>query len=104
MILEGLKEAAPDLPFANLVIEDLDPTEGDALLRIQLPDSYREIESQFLTILEKNIFELDALFRYGWVKFQLEFLPIDMFQGRKMIKVRDNRLHMGYDSREDASD
>ena len=55
-------------------------------------------------ILEKNIFELDALFRYGWVKFKLEFLPINMFQGRKMIKVRDNRLHMGYDSREDASD
>ena len=104
MILEGLKESAPDLPFANLVIEDLDPTEGDALLRVQLPDAYREKGTQFLTTLETDIFELDALFRYGWVKFELEFLSIDMFQDRKMIKVRDNRLHMGYDSREDASD
>jgi phenylacetate-coenzyme A ligase PaaK-like adenylate-forming protein len=104
MILEGLRESAPDLPFAILVIEDLNSTEGDALLRVQLPDSYHQLEPEFRATLENDIFELDALFRYGWVKFQIEFLPMDMFQGRKMIKVRDNRLHMGYGSREDTSD
>ena len=104
MILEGLRESASDLPFAVLVIEDLHSAEGDALLRVQLPDSYHQLEPQFRSTLENDIFELDALFRYGWVKFQIEFLPMEMFHGRKMIKVRDNRLHMGYGSREDTSD
>mgnify|MGYP001330580867 CR=1 FL=1 len=99
MILEGLQESAPDLPLANLVIEDLDPKLGDALLRVQLPDSYQKMEAKFLYTLEKDIFELDALHRYGLVKFQLEFLPIDKIPGRKMTKVRDNRLHMRQDSR-----
>ena len=101
MILEGLQESAPDLPLANLVIEDLDPKLGDALLRVQLPDSYQEMESKFLDTLETGIFELDALYRYGLVKFQLEFLPINEIPGRKMSKVRDNRLHMRHHSSPD---
>lgn len=103
MILEGLRESAPDLPLANLIIEDLDPKLGDAKLRVQLPDAYRELEPKFLTTLETNIFELDALFRYGLVKFQLDFLPLDKIRGRKMTKVRDHRLHMGYDSGQELS-
>ena len=98
MILEGLQESAPKLQLANLVIEDLEPEQGDALLRIQLPDLFRNLESKFLATLENDIFELDAIFRYGLVKFKLEFLPIGEILGRKMTKVRDNRLHMKHHS------
>ena len=94
MILEGLRESAPDLPLVILIIEDLDSSDGEVLLRVQLPDLYRDLEQKFLNTLEKGIFELDALFRYGWVKFKIEFIPLDKFQGRKIIKVRDNRMHM----------
>ena len=104
MILEGLRESAADLPFAILIIEDLLSADGDALLRVQLPDSHRRLDPEFRGTLENDIFELDALFRYGWVKFKIEFLHMENFQGRKMIKVRDKRLHMGYGSREDAAD
>ena len=96
MILEGLQESAPNLPLANLIIEDLAAAEGDALLRVQLPDTYREQESEFLETLQTSIFELDALYHYGHVKFELEFLPIEQIQGRKIAKVRDHRLHMSH--------
>lgn len=99
MILEGLQESTSDLPLANLIIEDLASTEGDALLRVQLPDTYREHENDFLETLQTGIFELDALFHYGHVKFELEFLPIEQIHGRKMTKVRDNRLHMSHSSK-----
>jgi len=59
------------------------------------------MESKFLDTLETGIFELDALYRYGLVKFQLEFLPINEIPGRKMSKVRDNRLHMRHHSSPD---
>ena len=98
MILEGLQETAPGLQLASLVIEDLELEQGDALLRIQLPDSFQQFEPKFLATLETDIFELDAIFRYGLVKFQLEFLPANKILGRKMTKVRDNRLHMRQDS------
>ena len=98
MILEGLQESAPDLPLANLIIEDLAAAEGDALLRVQLPTTYQEQESEFLETLQTGIFELDALYHYGHVKFELEFLPIEQIQGRKIAKVRDHRLHMSHNA------
>ena len=79
------------------IIHVSDPPEGqgNADLRIILPDTARPHEAALMETLKTKVFELDAVYRYGLVRFRLDFRPAEFFRERKIKQVVDTRLHMG---------
>jgi phenylacetate-coenzyme A ligase PaaK-like adenylate-forming protein len=94
-ILEALQEVLPELRFLALHISDLPEEKGHARLRILLPEEARPSKADLFDVLKEEVFELDSIYRYGLVRFELEFHPPGYFEGRKIRKVVDTRQHMG---------
>ena len=67
-------------------------------MRLDMPDRFAPLEGQFLEVLRRGIFELDDLFQFGLVRFELGFGEAD---GRKLRRVTDRRRFLGDDPRGD---
>lgn len=94
-IFEALKSAVPELQLLSIHISDLPAGEGDALLRVVLPQDLKAREKELLGVLEGSVFELDSLHHYGLVRFELDFQPLDYFRERKLKRIVDTRRHLG---------
>ena len=89
MLREKFAEIGPEL--ADMTIEIEDGESGVTLLRFILPDHARGKEAACREVLETEVFELDALFRYGLVRFEFDFVPLANLEGRKLSRLRDRR-------------
>jgi len=93
-ILEALRQAAPDLRMLSIEVMDSAAPGGHCLLRLTLPEALADRAEALLDILRYEIFELDSIYRYGLVDFDLAFVPAAGFEGRKLRRVVDRRRHM----------
>ena len=51
-------------------------------MRLDLPDRFAPLEREFLDVLRYKIFELDDLYHFGLVRFQLDFHSDETSGGR----------------------
>lgn len=93
-LLAALQEAVPALRLLSVEIEDLSDAEGHTLLRLILTEEMLPHREALLEVLQVGIFELDSIYRYGLVRFDLRFEPASYFEGRKVPRVVDRRQHM----------
>lgn len=96
-ILEALRRAAGDLDLLTITLSDLSEAEGHTLVRLDLPDRFATLEPALLDILKFRIFELDDLYQFGLVRFQLNFRPEPELSHRKLKRVTDHRRYLGDD-------
>ena len=92
MFLAAFRDVAPGLGLMTLEIADLEGGDGKVRLTFTLPQQYRAHEAALLDLLRDGIFELDSLYRYGLVDFELVFAAADENKGRKLRRVIDHRL------------
>lgn len=95
MILEGIKFAAPELNYMTITLTDVPETEGNTLMTLSIPDEFRSKSDDILQTLQYEIFELDTAFHNGFVRFELNFQPPELFDSRKIKRVRDLRKYLG---------
>ena len=81
----------PKLDFMQIKIDDSRGEDRDTLLEFTLPKEFEVHQEEFNKILTNNIFELDAMHRYGLVRFDFRFVERDTFSTKKTNKVIDNR-------------
>ena len=94
-ILEGLRSAAPAIRFASIRLEDVPEERGNTLMTVFLAEEFRGRAGKIMETLKFHIFELDTAFHGGFVRFALDFLPLEEFDERKIRKVIDRRKHLG---------
>ena len=64
------------------------------ILNIVLPLKYEQDKLKILKILKHDIFELDAMYRYGLVDFNIDFKPVSQIVIKKNKKIIDFRSSM----------
>ena len=74
-VLDGLCRVAGDLDLMAITLNDLPESEGHTLMRLDLPERFGPLEEELLDVLKFEIFELDDLYQFGLVRFQLDFHP-----------------------------
>ncbi|WP_406693943.1 hypothetical protein V5E97_23170 [Singulisphaera sp. Ch08] len=100
-VLDALNRVAGDLGLLSITLSDLPESEGHTLMRLDLPDRFAPLERELLDVLRYSIFELDDLYQFGLVRFQLDFHTDEAFDRRKVRRVTDRRRYLGDDSLED---
>jgi phenylacetate-CoA ligase len=100
-VLGALNRVAGDLHLLAITLSDLPESDGHTLMRIALPDRLAPLERELLDVLRYEIFELDDLYQFGLVRFQLDFHPDEAFDRRKVRHVTDRRRYLGDDSLDD---
>ena len=58
------------------------------------PLKYEHEKLKILKILKHDIFELDAMYRYGLVDFNIDFKPVSQIVFKKNKKIIDFRASM----------
>jgi phenylacetate-coenzyme A ligase PaaK-like adenylate-forming protein len=94
-VLDALNSVAGDLGLLAITLSDLPESEGHTLMRIDLPDRFAPRERALLDVLKYEIFELDDLFQFGLVRFELGFDTDEAFDRRKLCRVTDRRRYLG---------
>lgn len=102
-VLGALKQVAADLDRLAITLSDLPESDGHTLLRLDLPDRFAPLERELLDVLKFKIFELDDLYQFGLVRFQLAFQADGTLDQRKLRRVTDRRRYLGDDPREDTA-
>ena len=92
MFLDAFRREIPDIAIMSLELKEPTAENGPTILSFKLPASFKPYESKLLDILKNGIFELDALFQYGFVDFNITFKPVTQFEGRKIARVVDHRV------------
>lgn len=92
-IFTALQQVIPTLTHVSITLSDMPDDEGNTLMTISLPDTVAPLGKEALSVLKYDIFELNTIYQYGLVKFQLQFLPPNEFGERKMKRVVDLRKY-----------
>lgn len=103
-VLDALNRVAGDLSLLAITLSDLPESEGHTLMRIDLPDRLAPLEGELLDVLKYEIFELDDLYQFGLVRFQLAFHAGESFDARKARRVTDRRRYLGDGPSEDTEE
>jgi hypothetical protein len=96
-VLNALKQAAGDLDLLAITLSDLPESAGHTLMRLDMPARFAPREREFLDVLKYRIFELDDLYQFGLVRFQLSFHADGALDPRKLRRVTDRRRYLGDD-------
>jgi hypothetical protein len=102
-VLDALKPVAGDLDRLAITLSDLPESDGHTLMRLEIPDRLAPLERELLDVLKYKIFELDDLYQFGLVRFELDFRADGTLDRRKVRRVTDRRRYLGDDPREDAA-
>lgn len=94
-VLDALNQVASDLDLLTITLSDLPESDGHTLLRLELPGRFAPQERELIDVLKYRIFELDDLYQFGLVRFQLDFQADEMQDQRKLRRVTDRRLFLG---------
>jgi phenylacetate-CoA ligase len=94
-VLDALREVAEDLDLVAITLSDLPESDGHTLVRLDIPDRFASLERELLDVLKHRIFELDDLYQFGLVRFQLEFHADGTLDSRKLRRVIDRRRYLG---------
>jgi phenylacetate-CoA ligase len=94
-ILGALSRVAKGLDQLEISLTDLPEDEGHTLLRISLPKSYACQHADVLRVLQHDICELDDLFRFGLVRFEVKYVGEQSFPRRKARRITDYRRYVG---------
>jgi phenylacetate-coenzyme A ligase PaaK-like adenylate-forming protein len=100
-VLDALRRVTGDLDRLAITLSDLPETAGHTLMRLDLPGRFAPLERELLDVLKFRIFELDDLFQFGLVRFQLGFRTDETTDRRKTRRVIDRRRYLGDDPRDD---
>lgn len=103
-VLDALARVADGLDRIVVTLSDLPESEGHTLMRIDLPRRFAALERGLLDVLKHGIFELDDLYQFGLVRFQLGFQDEEAFGRRKQRRVIDRRRYLGDESLGDSPD
>jgi phenylacetate-coenzyme A ligase PaaK-like adenylate-forming protein len=98
-VLDALNQVAGDLGLLAITLSDVPESEGHTLMRIDLPDRLAPRERELMDVLRYGIFELDDLYQFGLVRFELVFNAALALDRRKLHRVTDRRRFMGDDRR-----
>jgi phenylacetate-CoA ligase len=101
-VLDALKQVAGDLALLAITLSDLSESDGHTLMRIDLPAGFAPLERELHDVLRYRIFELDDLYQFGLVRFELAFHADETFRRRKVRRVTDRRRYLGNDACEDV--
>jgi phenylacetate-coenzyme A ligase PaaK-like adenylate-forming protein len=93
-VFDALKQVAADLDRLAITLSDLPESDGHTLMRLDLPDWFAPLERELLDVLKFQIFELDDLYQFGLVRFELDFQAHGMLDGRKVRRVTDRRRYL----------
>ncbi|MBF0622243.1 MAG: phenylacetate--CoA ligase family protein [Magnetococcales bacterium] len=94
-IMEALREIVPELRYLSIVLDDLSEESGNTRVTLHLPEAFKDQETELLEQVIQGVFDMDAIHRYGLVRFEACFLKDTEFGSRKIRKVIDNRQYMG---------
>ena len=101
-VLNALKQVVDDLNLLTITLSDISESEGHTLMRLDLSERYASRERDLLDVLKFRIFELDDLYQFGLVRFQLNFQPDEATDWRKTRRVTDRRRYLGDAASEDS--
>ena len=91
MFFDTFADAVPDIEIMSVEIFKEESTEGAQILSFNFPTSIAPHEDAIRNLLQKEIFGLDSLYRYGFVKFNIVFKPASEFADRKLCRLIDHR-------------
>ena len=92
MFFDAFSNKVRDIEIMSLEILESGPTNVTVTLSFNFPTSLKPYKNVFLEVLQKEIFGLDSLYRYGFVDFRIDFKPVSQFEGRKIKRFTDHRL------------
>jgi phenylacetate-coenzyme A ligase PaaK-like adenylate-forming protein len=102
-VFNALKEVAGNLDGLSITLSDLPESEGHTLMRLDIPERFRPLERELLEVVKYKICELDDLYQFGLVRFQLNFQDDGTPERRKLWRVSDRRRYVGEFAEEDAA-
>ena len=94
MFFNTFSSVLPGLDIMNIIINDDLNNKNLTILNMVLPLKYEHDKLKILKILKHDIFELDAMYRYGLVDFIIDFKPVSQIVFKKNKKIIDLRLSM----------
>jgi hypothetical protein len=94
-VVDSLNRVAGDVGLLAITLSDLPESDGHTLMRLDLPARLAPLEGEILGVLKYGIFELDDLYHFGLVRFELAFLSDEAFDRRKLRRVTDRRRYLG---------
>ncbi len=94
-VVDALTRVAGDVGLLAITLSDLPESEGHTLIRVDLPARLAPRERELMDVLKYEIFELNDLYQFGLVRFQLSFGADEALDQRKLRRVTDHRLYMG---------
>ncbi len=94
-VLEALKRVTGELDLLTITLRDLPERDGHTLMQVGLPRRFESWQPQLLDALRFEIFELDDLYQFGLVRFELDFFDNDSLEMRKLRRVVDLRVLPG---------
>ena len=94
MFFNTFSSVLPGLDIMNIIINDDLINKNLTILNIVLPLKYEQEKLKILKILKHDIFELDAMYRYGLVDFKIDFKPVSQIVFKKNKKIIDYRSSM----------
>ena len=94
MFFNTFSSVLPGLDIMNIIINDDLINKNLTILNIVLPLKYEQDKLKILKILKHDIFELDAMYRYGLVDFNIDFKPVSQIVIKKNKKIIDFRSSM----------
>lgn len=98
-VLAALNRVAGDVDPMTITLSDLPDAEGHTLMRLDMPARFAHLETAFLEALRFRIFELDDLYQFGLVRFEIGFQNDAVTDRRKLRRVVDRRRFLGDESR-----
>ena len=102
-VLDALKRVAGELDWLAITLSDIPESDGHTLMRLAIPERFAPFEREFVEVLKFRIFELDDLYQFGLVRFELSFQADDTLDRRKIRRVTDRRRYLGDDARGETS-
>lgn len=91
MFFNAFAQAVPAIEIMSVEIFKEESTDGAQILSFNFPTSVAPHEDKIRNLLKKDIFGLDSLYRYGFVKFNIVFKPVSEFSNRKIRRLIDHR-------------
>ncbi|VGO16496.1 Phenylacetate-coenzyme A ligase [Pontiella desulfatans] len=91
-VFNALRKAVPEIDLLTIRLDDI-PGSDKARITLVLPKAAESRRERIAETLRRGIFELDAVFHYGFAEFELEFVSPEAFGERKMKRVVDARKY-----------
>lgn len=92
LVFQALRRAVPQISLLTLRINDIPDSSASRITAI-LPEALAPHQDKILHTLRNDVFELDAVYHYGFIDFAVEFLPLAEFGSRKTKRVVDERKY-----------